>query len=1370
MRTNRGAEVPNLHFGPRRATSHRRFCVRRRPNLRLAALYGNRTIAGDGGIMDRRQLGTADSSGAGAGAGDEAAGARTQRRRVDSGALFAAAAEAAPSLTAQAETGLQPPQHPQRPTNRRMRRRPAALQSATEASCASRDLAPQQQQQQQQQPQPARTPATPFWTLSAGAASDAAAAAGGDEAAAAATSPGEAEPAAEEEEEEDPSGGVLALRRLETHVWHARRMAMERRWGHVLASHAAGRGRGSRSLLAQLRVGALLHDSSYSGCVELRGHQRTLAGVMRRMSDPARLDELLDRPEVISGAAEWDLFLHSPGAFPTHPLAPVRALWLTPPTQTQTQPRPRPPTPEHSEDLSHMVRDQEEEEEEEVDADGWAPRCVLWLWVHAAAFGDVWAALHQAAAQEEAAAAAAMEQEAEVGDAPGADAGGGPGSGRPLHPPRVSIRSRCPDLRRIEVVGAAASAALARVLQPMQPMQQVASLSPTAAASAAPAAPAAAALKPSSSSGAGAAGGDSDAARPNGGGAGAGRNGDGSSLGGRLWCSVWERDCGGGGGGGEGGEGPRWQWRWPAGAVVGLVAADPRLAAPVAAGGGRALRADALAEAEAYCGGGGMGDDGGGAGGSWGRELGAGAAVNPRRVSECCVGLGLGEAELRRQRRQWPEAGDWTLGAAALWSSATAAPAAGVPPPLDQSQVAAVRQAARRRLLQTGLGLGLGLAGTSAAAPGRGRRADAADAPAAAAGERGSRELQRPGEGSSSGGGGGPSVSFPVLLIRRPESGSLHSGVPGAGGPHGGGQRQRQREQRRGRQAGQAGQATATSAGRESPGCGWSLVLPAGWVMPVWTALAYTGARPTGQSEWRQLAAHFRMPCFPYDHPYTPAGSRYNVEAAAELAAAASRRPRGRARRPADLGPVADWSRLMQPPQMPVRPLPSSLMGRCKPRRTKAGPASCTAGGGGGGAAHGGGAADRMEEDAAPASTAVAAVASRPGAIAGGGGGGEASSTAEGAVGATVPGAPDTDWSLALSRSTVRQFLFSGEGHGGGGGGGRGAGAAVAAAPGFAPRQQQQQQQRGQRQERGRQPASKDRLHGWTLRKAVRLGLLAPPGPPPTAAAPAAPAAVALPTAAPPLPAHIKPHQQQHEGQVAEGRDVSMAEGGGEAAASQPPRRRCLLYVALSVEGRGVCEAGAEVIGTVVGGNSPQGSGGAGADTGGQLADAHATQTEAPDVRLGADSRSAPSVGEAVVVGYVVSAATRGSSAYPGGLALCDAAGLARCLPAAPPGLGSPGARDGGAVHRRSAAGLETEAQAGAECVGAGGESGASASAGVGSWFGGAGEEMGMQGWGGRRGGGVRVLRLWVRNPGSDALRCCRAELLFPGGEPPLGM
>ncbi|GFR41547.1 hypothetical protein Agub_g2261, partial [Astrephomene gubernaculifera] len=309
----------------RRATSHRRFVVKRRPNHRLASLYGPTSSespaveAGDGRSGEGAGLSTAQPGGA-------RSGRRVRPRVADeppnAADLCSAAAGVVAAAVGDRGDDSQPSTSgrdaftssaPQRPVNRAMRRRGARLQAAIEAACCSVDMVP-----------PARPAGPPDASAEA--------------------SPLPSEPTGVHGAGPEEGAPRPELRRLETHVWHARRMEMEQRWGHVLPAHAVGRGRGSRSLLAQLRRGVLLHDASYEGCVELRGHQRELAALLKRVSDPVRLDELLDRPEVISGAAEWPIFLHRPGAFPGSPLAPARALWLTPVCAQQ----PRQPADQHA--------------------------------------------------------------------------------------------------------------------------------------------------------------------------------------------------------------------------------------------------------------------------------------------------------------------------------------------------------------------------------------------------------------------------------------------------------------------------------------------------------------------------------------------------------------------------------------------------------------------------------------------------------------------------------------------------------------------------------------------------------------------------------------------------------------------------------------------------------------------------------------------------------------------------------------------------------------------------------------------------------------------------------------------------------------
>ena len=50
---------------------------------------------------------------------------------------------------------------------------------------------------------------------------------------------------------------------------------------------------------------------------------------------------------------------------------------------------------------------------------------------------------------------------------------------------------------------------------------------------------------------------------------------------------------------------------------------------------------------------------------------------------------------------------------------------------------------------------------------------------------------------------------------------------------------------------------------------GWALILPGGWMGPFWQALAYQGVRPTGQREWRWVAA-YQVSCRPRCRPKIP--------------------------------------------------------------------------------------------------------------------------------------------------------------------------------------------------------------------------------------------------------------------------------------------------------------------------------------------------------------------------------------------------------------------------------------------------------------------------------------------------------------------
>jgi hypothetical protein len=71
----------------------------------------------------------------------------------------------------------------------------------------------------------------------------------------------------------------------------------------------------------------------------------------------------------------------------------------------------------------------------------------------------------------------------------------------------------------------------------------------------------------------------------------------------------------------------------------------------------------------------------------------------------------------------------------------------------------------------------------------------------------------------------------------------------------------------------------------------------------------HAGARPAGQLEWREAHTSSGQPCFPFDHPFTPAGSRHVHEVLQASAAQAQLRPLGKARKPTDGVVLAAWDR-----------------------------------------------------------------------------------------------------------------------------------------------------------------------------------------------------------------------------------------------------------------------------------------------------------------------------------------------------------------------------------------------------------------------------------------------------------------------------
>jgi ribonuclease P/MRP protein subunit POP1 len=187
-----------------------------------------------------------------------------------------------------------------------------------------------------------------------------------------------------------------------------------RRWGHVLAEGAVGKGLGSRALLAALKGGAVMHDASYWCPLQLRGRRPDLLAALRSVRSAPCIKTLVVRaflPSCRTGArsghimssctlansavrvccsdpAQWtseaaaagverDFMLHAPGAFPRGAIAAAKAvLWDCPSSRVSSA-------------------------AEATDAaEGPADSAEVLLWVHPAGYSEALAALQACCTQQ----------------------------------------------------------------------------------------------------------------------------------------------------------------------------------------------------------------------------------------------------------------------------------------------------------------------------------------------------------------------------------------------------------------------------------------------------------------------------------------------------------------------------------------------------------------------------------------------------------------------------------------------------------------------------------------------------------------------------------------------------------------------------------------------------------------------------------------------------------------------------------------------------------------------------------------------------------------------------------------------------------
>ncbi|XP_076903033.1 ribonucleases P/MRP protein subunit POP1-like [Bidens hawaiensis] len=155
------------------------------------------------------------------------------------------------------------------------------------------------------------------------------------------------------------------MKRLRTHVWHAKRFTMIKRWGFHLPLGLHGRGKGSRALLKWLKNGTVVHDASYYSAVQLQGSQDSVSAVLSTVMSPFSSS---DTENVFSGGIYASSMLHHAGAINSRAIAPVIYMWR--PIQQSTD--------------AESACDRTSESRQ------------LWIWIHAAALTEGYNALKSA--------------------------------------------------------------------------------------------------------------------------------------------------------------------------------------------------------------------------------------------------------------------------------------------------------------------------------------------------------------------------------------------------------------------------------------------------------------------------------------------------------------------------------------------------------------------------------------------------------------------------------------------------------------------------------------------------------------------------------------------------------------------------------------------------------------------------------------------------------------------------------------------------------------------------------------------------------------------------------------------------------------
>ncbi|XP_063735349.1 ribonucleases P/MRP protein subunit POP1 isoform X3 [Eleginops maclovinus] len=111
---------------------------------------------------------------------------------------------------------------------------------------------------------------------------------------------------------------------LETHIWHAKRFHMVKKWGYCLGNRPTYKC--YRSCHRAMSSHCLLQDLSYYCCIELQGEENKLLASLSELTSK-ETGPTFAAALCLSGRRQGSVVVYRAGQYPAQPLGPVTFLW-----------------------------------------------------------------------------------------------------------------------------------------------------------------------------------------------------------------------------------------------------------------------------------------------------------------------------------------------------------------------------------------------------------------------------------------------------------------------------------------------------------------------------------------------------------------------------------------------------------------------------------------------------------------------------------------------------------------------------------------------------------------------------------------------------------------------------------------------------------------------------------------------------------------------------------------------------------------------------------------------------------------------------------------------------------------------------------